>query len=234
MTHQHGRRRRLDALLLGLAFVILVTLIGLGVWQLQRLSWKLALINAVETRAYSAPVPLPSVDGNLEESAYLRIAVRGQFRHDLSTRVKAITALGPGHWILTPLETETGNVWVNRGFVRAGVVHSEWTRPDGLVTVEGLLRVTEPSGTLLERNDPAVGRWVSRDVDAMTEFAGLTEAMPYFIDADHASVPEAWPRGGMTVVKFRNPHLSYALTWFTMAALFLVSLIYMVTRRKLD
>ena len=44
---------------------------------------------------------------------------------------------------------------------------------------------------------------------------------PYFIDAEAQTGADAagWPRAGMTVVSFRNNHLSYALTWFALAAL---------------
>ena len=47
--------------------------------------------------------------------------------------------------------------------------------------------------------------------------------VPFFIDADAEPGFPGWPRGGMTVVKFRDPHLSYALTWFGMALLTLVA-----------
>ena len=46
-----------------------------------------------------------------------------------------------------------------------------------------------------------------------------TGATPYFIDADAGPDPGAWPRGGLTEVRFRNHHLVYALTWFALAAL---------------
>ena len=39
----------------------------------------------------------------------------------------------------------------------------------------------------------------------------------YFIDADAAPNPGGWPRGGLTVVRFANSHLIYALTWFGLA-----------------
>jgi surfeit locus 1 family protein len=42
---------------------------------------------------------------------------------------------------------------------------------------------------------------------------------PYFIDADAAPNPGGWPVGGLTVVHFRNSHLSYALTWYALALL---------------
>ena len=40
---------------------------------------------------------------------------------------------------------------------------------------------------------------------------------PYFIDADATPNPGGWPRGGLTVVRFANSHLVYALTWFGLA-----------------
>ncbi|MEM9063747.1 MAG: SURF1 family protein [Pseudomonadota bacterium] len=226
-----ARRRRplwLNAILLVLAAIVFVTLTGLGIWQLQRLDWKLDLIEAVETRAYGAPVALPDGPVSAERHAYLRIAANGQFRHDLSRRVKAITELGPGHWVLTPLRTATGHLWVNRGFVPTGTDPADWLYPDGPVTVEGLLRVTEPGGTLLERNDPAADRWVSRDIAALSAGADLSDAKPYFMDADHSGPADAFPRGGLTIVDFRNPHLSYALTWFAMAAGFLAAMIFVI------
>ena len=41
-----------------------------------------------------------------------------------------------------------------------------------------------------------------------------------------------YPVGGLTVVRFRNPHLVYALTWFGMAALTLVGLWVFVRERR--
>ena len=43
-------------------------------------------------------------------------------------------------------------------------------------------------------------------------------AAPVVIEADAAPNPGGWPKGGQTVVTFRNEHLSYAITWFGLAA----------------
>ena len=51
---------------------------------------------------------------------------------------------------------------------------------------------------------------------------GLTHTAPYFVDADGQANPGGWPRGGLTVIRFPNSHLIYALTWFGMAMLTLV------------
>ncbi|MEM7058744.1 MAG: SURF1 family protein [Pseudomonadota bacterium] len=233
MTRTRGRQRPfwVDAVVLSCVFVIFVTLVGLGVWQVQRLYWKLDLIEAVESRANANPIEPPEGPVSSETHAYLRVAVPGTFHHQMTRRIKAITELGPGHWVLTPLQVDWGHIWVNRGFVPAGTEPSQWNAPAGPVPVFGLLRITEPDGTLLEKNDPAKDRWVSRDVAALSRAAGLSDAASYFIDADHSGSPDAWPRGGLTIVNFRNPHLSYALTWFAMAALFLGGIAYVIFGR---
>jgi surfeit locus 1 family protein len=49
---------------------------------------------------------------------------------------------------------------------------------------------------------------------------------PYFVDAQGAA--SGWPRAGLTVVRFRNDHLVYALTWFALAAMMAAAIVYLV------
>ena len=95
--------------------------------------------------------------------------------------------------------------------------------------VEGLVRLSEPEGRVLRPNRPAENRWYSRDVDAIAKARGLGPVAPYFIDAG-ASPADALPVGGLTVVRFRNAHLIYALTWFGLAALSIWG--FVLTRRQ--
>lgn len=227
----HRRPRWLDIVLLALAGLVFATLIGLGNWQVRRLAWKTDLIAAVETRAHGEAVAPPAPPVTAADHAYLRVAVAGRFLHDRSLRVKAVTELGPGFWLMTPLRGDAGTVWINRGFLPDG---ADPSRPDGPLRVEGLLRVTEPGGTLLEKNDPGTGRWVSRDIAAMNAAAGVDAAPGWFLDADQAGPPEGWPRGGMTVIDFRNSHLSYALTWYAMAALLVAGMAWAIRDRLRD
>ena len=197
--------------------------VGLGVWQIQRLAWKTDLIAQVDARVHAAPVaaPRPS-DGPVSraEDQYRRVAVRGVFLNDRETLVQAVTDLGGGFWVMTPLRTDDGFVvLVNRGFVPPDR-RDPATRaaPQGRQAVTGLLRMTQPGGAFLRKNDPQAGRWYSRDVAALSAQHGIAQAAPYFIDAEAGEVAGALPVGGLTVVSFRNTHLSYALTWFAMAA----------------
>ena len=235
MTQTDATPRRplwVDVTILVLAAIVFVTLLSLGTWQVKRLTWKVDLIETVETRAFGDPVEAPFGTVTPEDHAYLRVTTEeGIFMHDLSQRVKALTELGPGAWLMTPLQTDTRLLWINRGFVPSGSEARSWTAPSGPIRVTGLLRMTEPGGTLLEKNDPAAGRWFSRDVTALSDHAGLGRTAPYFIDAEHTGPEGSWPRGGLTQVQFRNSHLSYALTWYAMAVLFLGAMIYVIRDR---
>ncbi len=234
-TRQRPRQR--DALLLVLGLALVSILVLLGNWQMRRLEWKRDLIAAVEARAFGVPVDAPPPEAfSPEDDAYLRVAVSGTYRHQNSALVKAVTELGPGYWVMTPLDTDTGTVWINRGFVPPERRDPKlWSLPSSDVRVIGLLRPDEPAGTLLERNRPDIDRWVSRDLRALSEKAGLKDAAPYFIDAEQSAPLGDWPRGGLTLLRFRNSHLSYALTWYVMALLLAGALVYLfVGERHLD
>lgn len=212
-----SRRRWLVAAALLLAGVFA----ALGAWQVQRLQWKTALIAQIEARSAAAPAPAPgpaaAPDGR---EAYRAVFVRGVFRHDRETLVQAVTELGPGFWVLTPLAAEGGfAVLINRGFVPADVARRrDWDRPAGPQTVTGLLRVSEPHGGFLRANDPARDLWRSRDVAGILAARGVDGPVAtYFIDAGPGAA--SWPRGGLTRLRFSNPHLAYALTWFALAGM---------------
>lgn len=226
-----GRRRKdgrgsvlLRATLAILALLCVAALTSLGVWQLERRIWKLQLIEQVEQRIHAAPVPVPgpSAWGEVRAAdAYTRVRAAGRLLHDQEVLVQAVTERGSGFWVLTPLQISSGmTVLVNRGFIppdRRNPATRAAGNPAGSTVVTGLLRISEPKGGFLRANDPAAGRWHSRDVAAIAASRGLSQVAPFFIDADATPNPGGWPAGGLTVVTFHNNHLVYALTWFALA-----------------
>lgn len=222
MRAGQGKRVFLFALCLSGALLFC----GLGIWQIQRLGWKRDLIARVEARIHAAPVAVPPQAEwstlDIRAAEYRRVQVHGTFLHDRETLVDALTELGPGAWILTPLRTAEGLILINRGFVPPGQ-RDPATRAAGQVpgevTITGLLRAPESDGRILRPNKPAANRWFSRDVIAVARARQLGPVAPFFIDADAASSPPDGPTGGLTVVRFRNAHLVYAATWFGLALL---------------
>jgi len=211
---------------------------ALGTWQVERRAWKLDLIARVEQRVHApaanAPGPERWAQVNAAADEYRRVRLAGIFLHDKETLVQASTRLGGGFWVLTPLHAADGSiVLVNRGFVppeAQGRSARTATEPQGETTVTGLLRITEPKGGFLRKNEPAAGRWFSRDVQAIAAAHGLGNTAPYFVDADSAATSPgatpAWPAGGLTVIAFPNSHLVYAFTWYGLALMVLAAAAY--------
>lgn len=227
------------AMLAGVMLLLTLGFVALGVWQIQRRAWKLDLIARIEAGTRAAPIPVPGPAQwpglDVRAKAYRRVVATGTFLHDRETLVQALTVHGAGFWVLTPLRTPQGVVLINRGFVppeRRDPATRAAGQPAGSVTITGLFRESEPKGGFLRSNDPASGRWYSRDVPAIATAQGVGPAAPFFIDADATPNPGGWPVGGLTVLRFNNNHLVYALTWFALAGLSLAAFFLLLRRGR--
>lgn len=187
-------------------------LVALGTWQVQRLAWKRDLIARVEARLAAPPAPAPAEAR--PDDAYRRVYATGRFDAGRDSFVQASTVRGPGWWVMTPLRTAGGIILVNRGYVPSRAAPPP---PSRQVTVSGLMRLTEPGGGFLRTNDPAADRFFSRDVAAIAARRGLGRTAPYFIDAGNSA--PGGPIGGLTIVRFPNNHLPYAITWYMLATM---------------
>jgi surfeit locus 1 family protein len=216
----------------GVAFLMaLATLLSLGVWQLQRRSWKLDLIQKIEARAYGAPgAILPESEWprwSPEAEEYRRVRAGGRFLHEHEVAVHGLMPSGQrgqpvqGFYFLTPLRLADGShVIVNRGFVPTPLrdpASRPQSRPDGEVTVTGLVRSPERKGSFRPENDPARDVWFIRDPAQIAEAKNIPRVAPFLIDADDTPNPGGWPKGGQTRLTMTNDHLHYALTWFGLA-----------------
>jgi surfeit locus 1 family protein len=215
--------------LLALCAVMVFT--GLGIWQIERRTWKLNLITQTAQNLHALPITAPAPPIFIQPfQAYLPITATGHFLHQFETPVLAVTQYGRGYWLLTPLQTNSGFiVMVNRGWMpdMLSPTKKPETQPQGQITVTGLLRLTEPKGAFLRHNNPTENRWFSRDIKAIATQHNLSNtATSYFIDAGPTPA-NALPVGGLTVIHFRNSHLIYAVTWFTLALMSALAALYL-------
>ena len=187
----------------GLCLALAILFAGLGIWQVERRAWKLDLIAKVEGRVHAAPSTLPPRDEWQGDNAYRRVRVTGTFLHDRETLVQALTALGGGWWVLTPLQTQDGIILVNRGYVpddRRDRATRQAALPTGPVTVTGLMRAPQEQGWFVPedrpgRDNPAQGDWFTRDPVRIGASLGLERVAPFLIDEALIDGGPPWPRG---------------------------------------
>ncbi len=223
------------------AFVIVMIalalfLASLGIWQLDRLGQKEALIAAVDARIDLPPAALPPVaewDSFDEEVFNFRpVKLEGRFVPDNSVLVfTSMTGTrgpyeGQGFWVMSPFALETGGtVLVNRGFVPQGAgqrfigASGDATLPQGTVTITGLARVSEATNTFTPGPDLAGHIEYVRNIDRLIAMmdAELAPVAPIYVDQDAAKAGDL-PQGGETVIDFPNRHFEYAMTWFLLSA----------------
>lgn len=206
-----------------LAAAALAVLCVLGWWQLERLTWKLDLIAAVEARVDAEPLPIDELIATQDPSLweYAPVSATGRFDHSREVHVFGQNLGGQIGWfIFTPLIREgAAPVIVNRGFVpqalKDPLMRAEG-QVAGVVTVTGLARQSGSSNAFSPPPNFEVNEWYVRDRAAMASHMGVGEPVSLVIDS-REDAPGGWPQGGQTRLEFTNSHLGYALTWFGLA-----------------
>ncbi|SET66532.1 SURF1 family protein [Oceanicella actignis] len=193
-------------------------LVGLGTWQLRRLAWKEGLIATLEQRLSQPPAPLPQRPVESRDE-HLRVRVEGARLDGPRNELHVLTSLpphGPGFRVIVAFETDDGRrILVDRGFVPESLKNAP--RPGGRETVTGALLWPDEGGARLPP-DAARGIWFARDVPAM---ARALDAEPVLVVAETAPEGVEWPKPQPVTVRLRNDHLQYAVTWFSLAAVWL-------------
>ncbi|MGE0006149.1 MAG: SURF1 family protein [Parvibaculaceae bacterium] len=207
-------------------------LVGLGVWQLQRLSWKEGLIAERDARLTARPVTLDRALREFDAGRsveFLKVEVTGTFQNGAELFLLTTEGGVPGFEVITPLTGRNGIVVLtDRGFVPESLkdpAKRPESRPENEVTVTGVLRRHAGSrGPFTPDNDPDANIWYWWDIPAMLAFA--------HIEADARVAPfalhllpgegQGLPRPVAVDAGLANNHLQYALTWFALAGLLVV------------
>ena len=214
-------------------------LLGLGIWQLQRMAWKQSLTARIAERAGSEPVTLTGALNRWEKSRdieYLRVRFKGRFRHGGESHFFTVIKGQTGWRVITPLETTGGRiVMVDRGFVPDAMKQPQ-TRAqgqlEGVQTVVGLARTPGTKRLFVPENTPEKNNWFWRDLKGMAAAvlpAGdIKRVVPFFVEQEASSILGGLPRGGVTRLVLPNRHFQYVLTWFGLAgALLAVFAVYL-------
>ncbi len=163
-----------------------------------------------------------------------RLALRGEFLERYTVLIDNKVNRGrPGYHVVQPLKLADGrHVLVNRGWVAAPAHREQLPQirtPPGTHEVEGRLlehfpRAYDPGGA------PPEGRvWQNVEVPTFAAWSGLA-LEPYVIE-QHSPFPDGLARNWPPPDAGVQTHQSYALQWYTLAALSVVLFIVLSFRR---
>ena len=226
------RKRDIVFAVIGIAFALVC--IRLGIWQLQRLVERKHLNAELRSRAATKPVELKELPKDTGASHFRRVTISGMYDYDHEIILTNRSRNGsPGVNIITPLRSGSDTaVLVNRGWVYAPdgmtVDVSRWREPaemkgDGYVEF-----FRKGHGDAKSSTHPRAYRWV----DSMT----ISQAFPYAIRPYFIVLIEGAKKGENIPPRVdvppldEGPHKSYAIQWFSFAAISIFGMIFYLRR----
>lgn len=215
-------RRMIFPLLVGLLGGAI--LISLGVWQMQRLAWKEGVLAEIAARIADAPVALPATVDPVADR-YMPVTATGRFTGEHADILVSRKQIGAGVRVVEVFETADGRrVLVDRGFLTDD--DRAKPRESGSATVEGNLHWPEETDGFTPPPDPKTGLWFARDVAALSA-ALETEATFIVARKPTGGAIEPMP---VDTSGIPNDHMNYAITWFSLAAVWLGMTAYLLWR----
>lgn len=205
-------------------------LISLGMWQLRRLAWKEAMLEQIQASIEAPAVPLPEkIDPSMK---YMPVTVSGTTTGDEIDMLSGSKDQGGGYQIISRFVTDSGRaIMVDRGFVPQEMRHLE-RGPTRLVVQGNLHWPAEVSSSTPKPNlDENI--WFARDVPAMAEVLDTEPVLVVasFVEGDAQGVQPI----PVAIDGIPNNHLSYAMQWFMIAAVWAgmtVALIWRIRQSK--
>ncbi len=217
-----------------IAVVLAAVFVRLGIWQLHRLDQRRARNALVSQRLVAAPVDVSALTSDTADARFRRVRVSGtpDYEHELVLTLRSESG-SPGLDLVTPLR-RAGNdtaVLVNRGWVFSAdgttVDETQWQESDTTFVGYAELVGDRPAGPVM-RSDLRLIREVDRAVIARA--IPYPVASVYVVATDSAAGSAHRPRRLKAPPLDEGPHLSYAIQWFSFAAIAIVGAAIVIIR----
>jgi len=218
---------------LALATLVCVAFIALGNWQSRRAEAKRALAHELDQAARAAPLELPAAPVAAAPLMHRRVAASGVFVSEATVLLANRLRQGrTGFEVVTPLRLgdSTWHVLVNRGWVASpaspGAIAAR--TPAGVQRIDGIALERLPRA--LEAGGPQAGA-VRQNLDIAGFAAESGLQLEALVIEQHSDTGDGlqrdWPRADLGIEK----NQSYALQWYSFAALAVVLAVVLSFRR---
>lgn len=216
--------------------IALAILIGLGDWQLQRLTWKQALLSEIAAlqSAPSRPINAVLVPGAKIDFARVTVACPGLTSAPYLSLYAVVEGQAGVRLISACSLTASayGSVLVDRGFIADNQIGRPTVAESNKISlVTGILR--QPDKANFVTPPPQSGQWYARDIAGMAKALRAPQPAPLFLFAETSTNPDLAALRPIAVPpEISNNHLEYALTWFGLAAALASVYVGMLIRRR--
>lgn len=191
-------------------------LISLGLWQLQRMEWKEAVLAEIDQTITAAPIAVPSNPTEATDQ-FRPVTATGLITDEEITILASTKTLGASYRIISVFETGGRRLLLDRGFVP--ITDQNAPRPAVEAEITGNLHWPDEINSSTPEPDLGAGIWFGRDIEAM---AGALNTEPVMIvlrgtsESNPVTTPFPLDSAGIP-----NDHLEYVLTWFGLAIVWL-------------
>lgn len=216
-------KRMIGPILIGVIGIAI--LLWLGTWQVQRLAWKEGILAEITAEIAADPVPLPTTIS--PDMKYLPVTATGTIGQDELHVLVSRLEIGAGYRVIAPFELDGGRrVLLDRGFIKPEA--KDLFRASGPATITGNLHWPDDMNSSTPDPDISENIWFGRDIAAMARALDTAEVL-IVARADTGQGIEAMPVG---IQGIKNDHLGYAITWFSLALVWLGMTLFLLWRIK--
>lgn len=198
-------------------------LIALGVWQMQRLEWKQGILAEIDAQISGPAIALPA-EPDPALHRYAPVELTGTVGEPEVHVLVSTKQDGAGYRVITPFVVGDRRILLDQGFIPLEA--KDTPRAGGEVTVRGNIHWPQEIDSYTPDNDLGANIWFSRDVPTL---ADALETEPLLIIAATPVDPSVTPLP-VDSSAIPNDHLNYAITWFSLAVVWLGMTAFLVSR----
>jgi len=221
--------------------VVVATCIKLGFWQLDRLHGRKDANAGIAAAEATTPRPLTTLRASTDDPTTLRFRpaiATGTYdqAHEVLLYGRSSIGGSSGDQVLTPLRLDDGTaIVVDRGWVpidRNVPLTGEAAAPTGVVSVTGVLFPPDALSTP-SASPTAIERITKVDLGQIGSTLPYP-ILPVYLLLEHQEPPQpgALPEPPPLPPFSNGPHLSYAVQWFSFAAIAVIGFVVLLRRDR--